>query len=154
MKGFLRDQLVVVPEDNARQGFINADFIALRDALPELLRNARFLIRIIRVSAYIHTIIRLCMQQSYVSAPLFRGRLDVCLPSISVFAQNEDAKIEIPVGFSFVNVHPDLTPITSFNVLGGGGGLVYNFSPSKPRGFSRRDTIWGTRHVVRSPVAG
>ena len=28
-------------------------------------------------------------------------------------------KIEIPVGFSFVNVHPSLAPITSFNVFGG-----------------------------------
>jgi hypothetical protein len=44
------------------------------------------------------------------------------------FAQ-EYPKIEIPVGFSFVNVHPDITPITSFNVFGGGGGFVYNVSP-------------------------
>jgi hypothetical protein len=41
----------------------------------------------------------------------------------------EYPKFEVPVGFSFVNVHPDLTPITSFNVFGGGGGFVYNFSP-------------------------
>ena len=33
-------------------------------------------------------------------------------------------KFEVPVGFSFVNVHPDLSPITSFNIFGGGGGLV------------------------------
>jgi hypothetical protein len=38
-------------------------------------------------------------------------------------------KFEVPVGFSFVNVHPDLSPITSFNVFGGGGGFVYNISP-------------------------
>ena len=38
-------------------------------------------------------------------------------------------KFEVPVGFSFVNVHPDLTPITSFNVFGGGGGFVYNVTP-------------------------
>src|SRR5215469_9521624 len=38
-------------------------------------------------------------------------------------------KFEVPVGFSFVNVHPDLSPITSFNVFGGGGGLVYNVTP-------------------------
>jgi len=35
-------------------------------------------------------------------------------------------KFEVPVGFSFVNVHPDLSPITSFNIFGGGGGFVYN----------------------------
>lgn len=40
----------------------------------------------------------------------------------------EYPKFEVPVGFSFVNVHPDLTPVTSFNVFGGGGGFVYNFS--------------------------
>jgi hypothetical protein len=40
----------------------------------------------------------------------------------------EYPKIEVPVGFSFVNVHPNLSPITSFNVFGGGGGFVYNFS--------------------------
>jgi|SRR5262252_4396426 len=41
----------------------------------------------------------------------------------------EYPKIEVPVGFSFVNVHPDLTPITSFNIFGGGGGFVYNVTP-------------------------
>jgi len=48
------------------------------------------------------------------------------LLSITAFAQNEYPTIEIPVGFSFVNVHPNLSPITSFNVFGGGGGFVYN----------------------------
>jgi opacity protein-like surface antigen len=38
-------------------------------------------------------------------------------------------KFEVPVGFSFVNVHPDLNPITSFNIFGGGGGFVYNVTP-------------------------
>jgi len=38
-------------------------------------------------------------------------------------------KFEIPVGFSFVNVHPNLSPITSFNIFGGGGGFVYNVTP-------------------------
>jgi hypothetical protein len=41
----------------------------------------------------------------------------------------EYPKVEIPIGFSFVNVHPDITPITSFNIFGGGDGFVYNFSP-------------------------
>jgi len=38
-------------------------------------------------------------------------------------------KFEVPVGFSFVNVHPNLSPITSFNIFGGGGGFVYNVTP-------------------------
>ncbi|MFY9936912.1 MAG: hypothetical protein WAK33_08580 [Silvibacterium sp.] len=29
-------------------------------------------------------------------------------------------KFEVPVDFSFINVHPDLPVITSFNVFGGG----------------------------------
>jgi hypothetical protein len=31
------------------------------------------------------------------------------------------------VGFSFINVHPNLAPITSFNVFGGGGQIDFNF---------------------------
>lgn len=38
-------------------------------------------------------------------------------------------KAEVAVGYSFVNVHPDLSPITSFNVNGGGGAFVYNLTP-------------------------
>ena len=38
-------------------------------------------------------------------------------------------KFEVPLGFSFVNVHPGLNPITSFNIFGGGGGFVYNVTP-------------------------
>lgn len=38
-------------------------------------------------------------------------------------------KFEVPIGFSFVNVHPDLSPVTSFNIFGGGGGFVYNVTP-------------------------
>jgi hypothetical protein len=38
-------------------------------------------------------------------------------------------KFEVPVGFSFVNVHPDQPALTSFNVFGGGGGFVYNVTP-------------------------
>jgi hypothetical protein len=43
-------------------------------------------------------------------------------------AQTSYPKFEIPVDFSFVNVHPDLPVITSFNVFGGGVGGVYNFA--------------------------
>ena len=49
----------------------------------------------------------------------------VSLLSIAAFAQDYP-KFEVPIGFSFVNVHPNLAPITSFNVFGGGGGFVYN----------------------------
>jgi hypothetical protein len=41
----------------------------------------------------------------------------------------EYPKIEVPVGFSFVNVHPDLTPITSFNVFGGAVDLYITSPP-------------------------
>jgi hypothetical protein len=50
------------------------------------------------------------------------------LLAISAAAQ-EYPKVEVPIGFSFVNVHPNLSPITSFNIFGGGGGFVYNFTP-------------------------
>jgi hypothetical protein len=52
----------------------------------------------------------------------------VSLFSVASFAQDYP-KFEVPVGFSFVNVHPNLAPITSFNVFGGGGGFVYNVTP-------------------------
>ena len=43
-------------------------------------------------------------------------------------AQTSYPKFEVPVDFSFINVHPDLPVITSFNVFGGGVGIVYNFA--------------------------
>ena len=46
--------------------------------------------------------------------------------SACAFAQDVP-KVEIPIGFSFVNVHPNLPPITSFNVFGGGGQFDVNF---------------------------
>jgi Outer membrane protein beta-barrel domain len=51
----------------------------------------------------------------------------VLLLGMTAFAQ-EYPKFEVPVGFSFVNVHPNQAALTSFNVFGGGGGFVYNFS--------------------------
>jgi len=50
------------------------------------------------------------------------------LTAMSLVAQDYP-KIEVPVGFSFVNVHPNLTPITSFNIFGGGGQFDYNIGP-------------------------
>jgi len=45
---------------------------------------------------------------------------------ISVWGQDVP-KVEIPIGFSMINVHPNLSPITSFNVFGGGGQVDFNF---------------------------
>lgn len=45
---------------------------------------------------------------------------------LTAWAQ-DTPKVEIPVGFSFINVHPNLAPITSFNVFGGGGQVDFNF---------------------------
>jgi len=52
----------------------------------------------------------------------------VFLLTMTAFAQ-EYPQFEVPVGFSFVNVHPNQAALTSFNVFGGGGGFVYNFTP-------------------------
>ena len=38
-------------------------------------------------------------------------------------------KFELDFGYSLINFHPNLAPITSFNLNGGGGGAVYNVSP-------------------------
>jgi opacity protein-like surface antigen len=40
----------------------------------------------------------------------------------------EYPKAEVSFGYSFVNVHPDIPQITSFNVNGGGAAFVYNAS--------------------------
>jgi hypothetical protein len=58
----------------------------------------------------------------------------IALSGLAAFGQSASQqdvtpKVEIPVGFSFVNVHPDLTPLTSFNVFGGGGEFDVNFGP-------------------------
>ena len=52
--------------------------------------------------------------------------LCILLLGLTVWAQDVP-KVEIPVGFSFMNVHPNLAPITSFNVFGGGGQVDFNF---------------------------
>src|SRR5271170_1843723 len=48
------------------------------------------------------------------------------LIGIGVSAAQDVSKVEVPIGFSFVNVHPNLAPITSFNVFGGGGQVDVN----------------------------
>ena len=47
------------------------------------------------------------------------------LPAIAV-AQNEVPKAELALGYSYLNVHPTKSAVTSFNMNGGGIGLVYN----------------------------
>ncbi len=46
--------------------------------------------------------------------------------ALGAYAQ-DTPKVEIPLGFSMINVHPNLDPITSFNVFGGGGQVDFNF---------------------------
>ncbi|HEX3437769.1 MAG TPA: hypothetical protein VHT24_13455 [Pseudacidobacterium sp.] len=45
----------------------------------------------------------------------------------NAFGQDTPPRFEVPVGFSFINAHPDLSPINSFNVYGGGGQFNVNF---------------------------
>lgn len=59
----------------------------------------------------------------YLAASVF-----VLLLTAASVAQTSYPKFEVPVDFSFINVHPDLPVITSFNVFGGGVGGVYNFA--------------------------
>jgi hypothetical protein len=52
----------------------------------------------------------------------------VALSGLAGFGQDVP-KVEVPVGFSLVNVHPDFSKITSFNLFGGGGEFDVNFGP-------------------------
>ncbi len=56
------------------------------------------------------------------------GIIFLLIVTLGVTAQ-DFPRFEVPVVFSFVNVHPNLSPLTSFNVFGGGGGFVYNVTP-------------------------
>src|SRR5277367_5851402 len=49
------------------------------------------------------------------------------LIGIGVSAAQDVPKVEVPLGFSLINVHPNLAPITSFNAFGGGGQIDINF---------------------------
>jgi len=51
----------------------------------------------------------------------------VFLVNVAALGQEFPA-FELAAGYSFVNVHPNLAPITSFNVNGGGAAFVYNFT--------------------------
>jgi hypothetical protein len=61
---------------------------------------------------------------------MFKYLASMCVLLVATLsnAQTSYPKFEIPVDFSFINVHPDLPAITSFNVIGGGVAGVYNFA--------------------------
>lgn len=72
-------------------------------------------------------------------------------------------KFEVPVGFSFINVHPGLSPISSFNVFGGGGGFVYNVTPwigikadfqGYTQGSGVKNTLTNAGYTVTGNVSG
>src|SRR5271157_5311575 len=52
----------------------------------------------------------------------------VLLPGLTAWAQDYP-KVEVDLGYSLINFHPNAAQITSFNLNGGGGGFVYNFTP-------------------------
>ncbi|HYK36581.1 outer membrane beta-barrel protein [Alloacidobacterium sp.] len=60
-----------------------------------------------------------------------KRRLLLAVMALSGYAAlgQDVPKVEVPVGFSMVNVHPDFSQITSFNVFGGGGEFDVNFGP-------------------------
>ncbi len=62
------------------------------------------------------------------STKLFAIIAFALLATLTVVAQDVP-KFEVPVNFSFINVHPNQAQLTSFNVFGGGGAFVYNVTP-------------------------
>jgi opacity protein-like surface antigen len=69
-----------------------------------------------------------------------KTKLPICLLSLLLpvmsfgqgKASNSDVtvpKAEIAFGYSFINVHPELPPISSYNINGGGAGIVFNATP-------------------------
>lgn len=55
----------------------------------------------------------------------------ILLPVIAVAQGSETSgvpKVELAMGYSYLNVHPTKALVTSFNMNGGGIGLVYNFN--------------------------
>ncbi len=53
--------------------------------------------------------------------------LSACLLiGVGVSGAQDYPKAEVAFGYSFVNVHPDIPQITSYNINGGGASFVYN----------------------------
>ncbi len=55
--------------------------------------------------------------------------LIIALSCLGAWAQQDEGtpKVEVPILFSLANIHPNVTPITSFNLYGGGGQFDVNF---------------------------
>ena len=54
--------------------------------------------------------------------------LVIVFTCLGAWAQDDTVpKIEVPILFSLVNIHPNVSPITSFNLYGGGGQFDVNF---------------------------
>ncbi len=55
--------------------------------------------------------------------------LVIVFTCLGAWAQQDEGtpKIEVPILFSLANIHPNVTPITSFNLYGGGGQFDVNF---------------------------
>ena len=53
----------------------------------------------------------------------------IAFTCLGAWAQQDEGtpKIEVPILFSFANIHPNVTKITSFNLYGGGGQFDVNF---------------------------
>lgn len=51
------------------------------------------------------------------------------LVPITSFAQDETPKAELALAYSYIDAHPSIPQITSFNLNGGGVAFVYNVTP-------------------------
>jgi hypothetical protein len=75
------------------------------------------------------------------------------LPMIAVAQESEVPKAELAMGYSYLNVHPTKSVVTSFNMNGGGIGLVYNVThligiKADLMGYRGSNTVSGTTNSV------
>jgi hypothetical protein len=66
----------------------------------------------------------------------------------------EVPKVEIPMGYSYLSVHPTKSQVTSFNMNGGGAGFVYNVSSligvkADFMGYTGSVTATGTSNAIK-----
>ena len=74
------------------------------------------------------------------------------LPVIAV-AQYDTPKVDLAMGYSYLNVHPTKSLITSFSMNGGGIGLVYNLGTvlgikGDFMGYRGSNTVSGSKNSV------
>jgi opacity protein-like surface antigen len=55
--------------------------------------------------------------------------LGLLSPMLSFGQESSYPKAEVNFGYSFINVHPEIPQITSYNINGGVASFVYNFAP-------------------------